>query len=340
MSTPALGRLEKVDLRTAWPSESGDFTPWLAQADNLKLLGETIELELELEAQEKAVGPFSADILCRDTSSDEHWVLIENQLERTDHKHLGQLLTYAAGLKAATIVWIAERFHEEHRAALDWLNEITSERFAFFGLEVELWRIGDSAMAPKFNIVSKPNGWARTVQSTATSSGEQSEVKQTQFQFWIAFKNYMEEKRSFIRCQKPDRQHWMNHSIGRSGFHLASIASTWSSEANAWEPELRVELVLHDQNAKNYFALLAAQKDEIERAYGQSLIWHNPPDKKASKIYVRQPADFTDAQKWAEQHEWLRANLEKMHQVFAMRIKQLDVSTFVPQSDEAADEAI
>src|SRR5882672_9937256 len=118
MSTPNLGRLRKVDLREAWSSENSDFTPWLAQEENLKLLGEAIGIELELEWQEKDVGPFRADILCKDTATDD-WVLIENQLERTDHCHLGQLITYAAGLNAVTIVWIAERFTQEHRAALD-----------------------------------------------------------------------------------------------------------------------------------------------------------------------------------------------------------------------------
>jgi len=137
-----LGRLERVDLRTVWANEAGAFTPWLAKEENLKLLGDTIGIELELEAQEKNVGPFRADILCRDTATDD-WVLIENQLERTDHGHLGQLLTYAAGLKAVTLVWVAQRFAEEHRAAIDWLNEITDESLNFFGLEVEAWRIGD-----------------------------------------------------------------------------------------------------------------------------------------------------------------------------------------------------
>ena len=108
------------------------------------MLGEALGIELELEAQEKAVGPFRADILCKDIGND-HWVLIENQLERTDHGHLGQLLTYASGLEAVTIVWIAARFTEEHRSTLDWLNRITDESFRFFGLEVELWRIGDFA---------------------------------------------------------------------------------------------------------------------------------------------------------------------------------------------------
>jgi hypothetical protein len=150
MAIAKLAHLEQVDLREVWQNEAGDFTPWLAQEENLKLLGDTIGIGLELEAQEKDVGPFRADILCKDTAT-ANWVLIENQLEQTDHKHLGQLLTYGAGLKAVTVVWIAEKFTEEHRAALDWLNEITSEQFSFFGLEIELWRIAGSPVAPKFN---------------------------------------------------------------------------------------------------------------------------------------------------------------------------------------------
>ncbi len=151
-----LGRLEAVDPREIWKSEAGDFTPWLAQEENLSLLGDTIGIEMELEAKEKDVGPFRADVLCKDIATG-HWVLIENQLEKTDHTHLGQLLTYAAGLQAVTIIWVAVKFTEEHRAALDWLNEITDESINFFGLEVELWRIGESPVAPKFNVVSQPN---------------------------------------------------------------------------------------------------------------------------------------------------------------------------------------
>jgi len=133
MAEDPLGRLERVDLREIWLSEAQDFTPWLARPENLSVLAETLGMELELEAQEQAVGPFRADLLCKDLDSDK-WVLVENQLERTDHRHLGQLMTYAAGLKAVSIVWIAASFTEEHRAALDWLNEITDESFEFFGL--------------------------------------------------------------------------------------------------------------------------------------------------------------------------------------------------------------
>src|SRR6266550_2845143 len=166
MSEPVLGRLQRVELRDIWVSEATAFTPWLARKENLEVLGETLGIDLELEAQERRVGPFRADILCKDIGTG-NWVLIENQLERTDHAHLGQLLTYASGLKAVTIVWIAHHFTDEHRATLDWLNAITDEEFQFFGLEIELWRIGSSSPAPKFNIVSKPNDWSRQVAQAA-----------------------------------------------------------------------------------------------------------------------------------------------------------------------------
>src|SRR5882724_6651812 len=327
MSTPILGRLEKVDdLRTAWMDEPSDFTPWLALPENLKLLGEAVGIDLEFEAQEKGVGPFRADILCKNTL-DSSWVLIENQLERTDHIHLGQLLTYAAGLETVTIIWIAKRFAEEHRATLDWLNEITNERFSFLGLEIELWRIGNSTMAPKFNVVARPNDWIHTVQNSAKTAEGISETRRIQLEFWTAFKKYMEET-SKIRCQKPAPQHWMNHSIGRAGFWLASIASTWNSETHKLGGEIRVELGMGDDNAKKYFAMLDAERHEIEREIGQPLIWHNPPETKTrtSKIYVRQSSSFLDRSEWPRQHEWLRENLEKFYPVFAPRVKQLDAS--------------
>jgi hypothetical protein len=321
MSEKNLGRLQKVELREAWASESADFTPWLAQEENLRLLGETIGIELELESQEKEVGPFRADILCKDTATD-NWVLIENQLERTDHSHLGQLLTYAAGLNAVTIVWVAERFTEEHRATLDWLNERTDEKINLFGLEIELWRIGDSQIAPKFNVISQPNDWSRTVQQAA-ATGELSEHKQFQIRFWTAFKQYMETKGSFVRCQKPSPQHWTTHAIGRSGVHLNSVVSTWNSETNVRDPEIRVEFYLDGPNAKLEFLTLEKQKEALETALGFPLTWHNPENKAMCRLYTRQNADFLDEALWPQQFEWLRQRLEKMHEVFAPIVRDL-----------------
>jgi hypothetical protein len=324
MTTQNLGRLKKIDLREAWTSESADFTPWLAQEENLKLLGETIGIELELESQEKDVGPFRADILCKDTATND-WVLIENQLERTDHCHLGQLITYAAGLQAVTIVWISERFTEEHRAALDWLNERTDEKIHLFGLEVELWRIGDSPIAPKFNIISQPNDWFRTVQQAAAGTGEVSAHKQLQLRFWTAFREYMESKGSFIRCQKPLPQHWTNHAIGRSGVHLSSIVSIWNSQTNAKGPEIRAELYIDGPQAKQEFTALQKQKDSIEAALGFPLTWHNPENKGMCRLYTRKDADFLNESLWPQHFEWLRQRLETMHRVFAPIVRSLEV---------------
>lgn len=320
MSKQNLGRLKKVDLREAWVSEATGFTPWLAREDNLKLLGEVIGIDLELESQEKDVGPFRADILCKDTATDK-WVLIENQLERTDHTHLGQLITYAAGLQAVTIVWIAQRFTDEHRAALDWLNERTDEKINVFGLEIELWQIGDSPFAPKFNVVSKPNDWSRTVQQAA--KGERTEHKQLQLRFWTAFKAFMEENGSFVKCQKPAYQHWMNHAIGRSGVHLASIVSIWNSVTNKKGPEIRVDLYISNPNAKQEYAELEKQKAALEQSLGFPLSFHNDENKQACRVYTREDADFTDESLWHEQFEWLHQHLEAMHRVFAPVMKKL-----------------
>ena len=192
MKTKPLGRLEKVDLREYWKREDTHFTPWLAQEENISLLGDTIGMELEVQAQEANVGPFRADILWRNTA-DNSMVLIENQLERTDHTHLGQLITYAAGLDAVTLVWVVQRFTEEHRAALDWLNRITDDDFHFFGLEIQLWQIGDSVPAPRFNLVAKPNDWSKLVKDAAARGGL-TESQQARVEYWLSFNAFLEDQ--------------------------------------------------------------------------------------------------------------------------------------------------
>ena len=323
-----LGRLEKVDLREAWVSESSDFTPWLASVENIELLGDAIGLELEVEAQEKEVGSFRADVLCKDTASG-HWVLIENQLEGTDHRHLGQLLTYAAGLDAVTIVWLAERFTEEHRAALDWLNRVTDERITFFGLEIELRRIGDTRKAPKFNVVSKPNDWARSVTDGANQL-DLTPAKRLQLEFWTQFRAFLLEKGSTLRATKPLPQHWMALAIGRAGFHLDAIFSTWNAEGESYDQgEIRAVLVI-DANGAAYFPQLEAARDEIESALGESLVWQAPMNARQRRVFLRRTADVRDRGQWPELNKWLKEKLEAMYRVFGPRVKALRV----PLSDD------
>jgi len=326
MAAPNLGRLEQVELRDIWTTEDRDFTPWLAQDENLKLLGDTIGIELELEAQEKAVGPFSADILCKDTANDS-WVLIENQLERTDHTHLGQLLTYAGGLQAVTIVWISRRFTEEHRAALDWLNEITDDRFRFFGLEIEVWKIGESGAAPKFNIVSKPNSWHRDVTKGAAQLGrtELTEAKKLQLDFWNALAEHVDEHGASFKPGKAQPQNWLNIGIGRSGFHLVAVASFWDSEANTMEShEVRAELYIDGINAKDHYAALELNRTIIEKELGKELTWHNSPNAHACRIYVRKTVDLRDKSRWDEYLTWLVTELNAQYQYFGPIVRNLD----------------
>ena len=320
-----LGRLESVDLRTVWTSEADDFTPWLAEEDNLALLGDTIGLELEMEAQEKNVGPFRADLLCKDTASN-NWVLVENQLERTDHTHLGQLMTYAAGLKAVTIVWIADHFTEEHRAALDWLNEITDKRFNFFGLEVELWRIGSSLAAPKFNIVCSPNEWTKTISSVA--EGELTETKLLQQEYWAALRELLLERKNTVKPTKPLPQSWYGFAVGRSYFWMTGAMNTQKH----W---IQVSISCGGENALAHFRLLEKEKDAIEQEVGCALEWEELPGKKEKRIALRkQDANPTNREDWATQHSWLADKIESFYKAFAPRVKELDAEDYEPPDSE------
>jgi len=303
-----LGLIEQVDVRSVWESESADFTPWLAQSENLALLGSELGIELELEAQEKAVGPFRADILCKDTA-DASWVLIENQIERTDHKHLGQLLTYASGLEAVTIVWISTEFTEEHKSALDWLNQITNDSVRFFGVEVEVWRIGNSPAAPKFNVVCKPNDWGNTVRQVAHDLAEASPAEQLRVKYWSAFREHLQEQASKLRPQKPAPNHWYDFSIGTSRAHSAALLITRESKVG-------VELCINSDNAKAIFAELYGKKLEIEAAIGAELDWRELPEKKVSRVLLFKHVDPSDETDWPKQFAWLQETLEKFDLVF------------------------
>lgn len=186
MTIPNLGTLQTVSVRDAWPHEAHSFTPWLAE--HLEQLSELINVSLELEGREVSVDAFSADILARDIDDDSR-VLIENQLERTDHKHLGQIMTYLAGLNAHKIIWIAAAFHDAHLAAIEWLNTHTVEPFAFFAVQVKVVKIGDSLPAPIFELISKPNSWTRQIQEQAAGDGSLTELGQFRLDFWTHFVN-------------------------------------------------------------------------------------------------------------------------------------------------------
>ena len=315
-----LNRLEQItNLRDVWDSEAGDFTPWLAEKANLDLLGDTIGLELELESVEKDVGPFRADILCRDTA-DGSWVLVENQLERTDHTHLGQILTYAAGLKAVTIVWIAKRFTNEHQATLEWLNDMTGGGVNFFGLELELWRIGDSAIAPKFNVVAKPNTWVKTQAGTSTGSGAGgraiTEARQLQLEFWTSFREYLLDGGTTLKTREPHAQMCYDFALGKTGYWLSAAASSYTQQGGYGSYHIRVELLGNSPAARQFFGNLKIRNREIEEKLGSELGWDMREDLKTWKMYCSLVADHRNRDEWPAQFAWLGEKLERFYATF------------------------
>lgn len=312
-----LGNIEQVDVREIWDKEDADFTPWLAQDENIKRLSKALGIDLIVEAEEKEVGPFRADILCKDEATDD-WVLIENQLEKTDHKHLGQLLTYATGLDAVSIVWIAKDFSDEHRATLDWLNKITNDEHNFFGVKIEILKIDDK-MAPNFKVISQPNNWSKSITSAASkiSLEDLSDTKLKQLEFHNKVCETIRNKdESKLKIRKARPQAWHTYPIGKYGVWLAHV---W----NTREKWLRAELYIFKD--KNIIEELHKDKDEIENEFGEKLDWQFLPEKNASRIALHRNQSYIEnEQEWNDYISWVINKLVKFHDVFKNRLSSID----------------
>ncbi len=308
----SIGRLEKVNLRDAWPDEARDFTPWLSQPENIVLLAETLQLELEVKGIEVNVGPFRADILCQDVTEENSLVLIENQYGKTDHDHFGKLLTYAAGLDVRTLVWIAEQFQDEHRAALDWLNRQSVDGIDFFGIQLELWRIGNSAPAPRFNIVSRPNHWTERIRES-TRIADLGPGNLLYLDYWKQFRAKLEADKFYIRPTKalPQTAMMMRFSTGIP-IYAAIAARTGLNRISLW---------FLDQY-RTWFDRLRNDGDEIIKEFGLPLEFFQAGKSDYIRCDVRdQPiSDRTD---WPRQHAWMCDIMERMGRVFLPRLKLL-----------------
>ncbi len=298
-----LGKLQKVDLRASWKHEAKDFTQWLAEPENLKELGDEIGLNIVLEKTEASVGRFNIDILGQDETTEER-IVIENQLETTDHSHLGQILTYAAGIEAKYIIWIVKEARDEHKQAVDWLNEHSDEDINLFLIRIELWQIGDSDPAPKFNIISKPNNWTKIIRG---SNAELSRTKLIQLEFWQQFRAYAEKINPPLLLNEPNARYWYNYRIGRpDSFVSLSIFTA--------DNKIGCELYIPD--SKQLFYKLFSEKESIERELGYSDIqWKELPAKKASRIRVVHDFDFEN-QNRTEAFNWLVQSASKFKAVF------------------------
>lgn len=294
---PLLGRLTRVAPRDVWSHEAHSFTPWLLK--NVDVLSDLLGMELELDEAEHPVGDFSLDLKGRDLSTG-GVVIVENQLETSDHTHLGQILTYAAGTDPTTIVWVAPTFRPEHRAALDWLNARTDEGTRFFGVELAVVRIGDSEPAPDFKLVAQPNDWEKTVRAAtqqAAATGKQARY----LAFWTRWMELLQAERpGWSKAIKPPRDSWYSMTTGTTfaSFYTSFTRRGLSSEVvfESPDPELN----------RARFEFLLARQAEMEAAYGGALDWQELPDRKATRVADYLPeVDVMAEKNWDEYLTWL-----------------------------------
>lgn len=301
-----LGQLKEIkDLRTVWPHEALDFTPWLADDENISLLGDAVGLEITIEETESSVGDFNVDIFATETGTGRK-IIIENQLEDTNHDHLGKLITYASGKSANIIIWVVKHAREEHKAAIEWLNNHTDDNIGFFLCEIKLYQIGDSQPAVKFEVIEEPNDWAKEIKLNDNSSPRKQQI----LEYWIAFNDYAFNNHDFAKVfnqRKPSTDNWMNFSIGSSDCNicLSQIRT---------RDELILELYIRDDKA--LFNSLYQYKDEIEKDIGVTFDWRELPNKKASRILISKDASLSDHNRWTEQFDWIMDTMLKMKKAF------------------------
>nr|WP_295257131.1 DUF4268 domain-containing protein [uncultured Blautia sp.] len=299
-----LGILKEItDLRSIWPHEALNFTPWVAE--NVDLLADAVGLDITVDETESSVGDFNVDIYASETGTDRK-IIIENQLEDTDHDHLGKLITYASGKGADVVIWVVKHAREEHKAAVEWLNNHTDDKIGFFLCEIKLFQIGDSQIAPSFTVVERPNDWTKEIRKTASANPTQ----QQRLEYWQAFNDYAFSDANFSRIfnkRKPTTDHWMDFSIGSSACHIA-VSQIQKRKA------VDVELYINDD--KELFKSLFAHKDEIEKNMEMELEWKELPERKASRILIEKAVDLDDREAWPEQFDYILDTCIKMKKAF------------------------
>lgn len=317
-----ISRLTAIPLRDVWKDEAYDFTPWLASDENIELLGETIGRRLEVESVEHAVGRYSADIVCKDLDTG-GTVLIENQLTKSDHRHLGQICTYAAGVGAETIVWLAENICPEHREAVDWLNSISDDKTNFYAVKLQAWRIGGSLPAPGFEVVSQPALLAREARKDVRQLSETAltDHQIQQVQYWADFISTGTGIVPDIEQRVPYKGCWQTVRTFNNSDGVAMEFNVYASKKN-----LRAEAYIYLADAKLVFEALQLFKAEIETEYGGSLKWENPSDKNYCRIADYHPDGAIDfGPNSSSQHVWLANSISKLIPAVMKFIPLLDI---------------
>ena len=314
---PNFASLEPQDVRDFWAHEEREFTPWIADqldGEGSSELENAIGLDIELIEREKPVGKYNVDIFAK-VIDDGRKIVIENQLARSDHDHLGKSLAYAAGVDADIIVWIAPEFNDEHQDAIQWLNTNSREHIDLFAIRLEVWRIDDSPPAVRLNPIEEPSEWKEKAQR---ATGELSDRESRREVFWTAFRDRITQERTPLRARKPSPRHYYSNPIGISGFHMAFLFDRQAGQRG-------ITLFIEDDEAAFYE--LVKDRDQIEDELGHSLAWVEPTETRTgnmrSEIRLRTDGTLADRENWNEHIEWFLEYGERFHEVFAHRLRDL-----------------
>lgn len=301
---------KQIPLKKMWPKEAQDFTPWLAE--HLEVLSEKIGIDLEKIGTEVNAGPYSADILAKDINS-KNFVVIENQYEKTNHDHLGKLITYASVLDAKTIVWIAENFTDEHKKALDWLNDNTTEDFSFYGIQSNLWEVGQDEASLHMDVVSAPNSSVKAIKHVTSAPTESA---QQQLEYWTKFRDKLKATKKIPSLHTPRPQYWFDVALGKSGVHI-------SNTCNIQKNIVRVRVYIENKTAPNAYNYLVSKKDEIEKQLGFQMLWDPNPNASDKTITLEHKTDLEDEVKTEESLNWMVEYTIKVWSVFSKVIKAM-----------------
>ena len=269
-----IGKLTEVDVRNLWKHEQYDFSNWLAKESNLEYLNDILGLTLTNVSKEVYVGPYRCDIVAEDETSNIK-VIIENQLEATNHDHLGKIITYASGLGATVIVWIVKEAKEEHRAAIEWLNNNTINGIDFFLIEIHAYQIGNSDLAPKFEVIEKPNDFVKRSYKSKVNHDELNKSESERLVFWEQFNQIVLNRGKPFNIRKATTNHWYDVAIGSSNAHIG---------INLVNTDNMIVVELYINANKELFDTLFQFKENIEKDFGKNLIWDRLDNKKASRI--------------------------------------------------------
>ena len=307
-----ISKLQKVNLRKVWPREDANFTTWLEE--NIDHLTDALGFNIHIESREQPVGPFKVDLYGED--DDGRKVIVENQLEKTDHTHLGQVLTYLANLDAKVAVWISGDPVEEHRKAVAWLNETAPDDVAFYLVRVEAVTIGDNApVAPLFTVVEKPGDTVKQIGAAKKDDAHRHTMHQ---KYWAHFLEKMNEQSDICQSLSPAKNSWLTVSFGVSGVYMYVMVT---------QKHVRTEIYIDTgdkERNKKIYDYLESKKDRIESDFGGELQWRRLEGNKASKVENwLHGVNVANEDDWEKITAFLTDSAMRMHAAFKTHISGL-----------------